>query len=156
MDNSRIQNDGKEIVTKIMDSSKSLPTAETTMKPEIKEFVGFSSLPAQICRRASQKSFEFCLLVVGESGLGKSTLVNSMFLADIYNCKKENQMEKTMTVETHRVELEENGVKLSLTVVDTPGYGDAVDNTNCFDPIVEHVDEQFNKFLESETSIERV
>ena len=65
-------------------------------------------------------------------------------------------MEKTMTVETHRVELEENGVKLSLTVVDTPGYGDAVDNTNCFDPIVEHVEEQFNKFLESETSIERV
>ena len=65
-------------------------------------------------------------------------------------------MEKTMTVETHRVELEENGVMLSLTVADTPGYGDAVDSTNCFDPIIEHVEEQFNKFLESETSIERV
>ena len=156
MANSRSQNYGKEIVNNIMDSSKSLPTAKTTKKPEIKELVGFSNLPAQVCRRASQKPFEFSLLVVGGSGLGKSTLVNCMFLADIYKSKKENQMEKTMTVETHRVELEENGVKLSLTVVDTPGYGDAVDSTNCFDPIIEHVEEQFNKFLESETSIERV
>ena len=45
---------------------------------------------------------------MGGSGLGKSGLVNSKFLADIYSIKKENQMEKTMTVETHRVELEEN------------------------------------------------
>ena len=32
-------------------------------------------------------------------------------------------------VETHECMLEENGVRLALTVVDTPGYGDAVDNT---------------------------
>ena len=32
-------------------------------------------------------------------------------------------------VETHGCMLEENGVRLALTVVDTPGYGDAVDNT---------------------------
>ena len=30
-------------------------------------------------------------------------------------------------VETHSVVLEEGGVKLSLTVVDTPGFGDKVD-----------------------------
>ena len=29
-------------------------------------------------------------------------------------------------VETHSVVLEEGGVKLSLTVVDTPGFGDKV------------------------------
>ena len=28
---------------------------------------------------------EFALLSTGESGLGKSTLINSMFLTDVYN-----------------------------------------------------------------------
>jgi septin 7 len=33
-------------------------------------------------------------------------------------------------VETTKVLLKENGVNLTLTVVDTPGFGDAVDNSN--------------------------
>ena len=66
-------------------------------------------------------------MVVGESGLGKSTLVNSMFLTDIYS-SKDNVVsvdlppaEKTVKVQNHHVVLEEGGVKLSLNVVDTPG-----------------------------------
>ena len=66
-------------------------------------------------------------MVVGESGLGKSTLVNSMFLTDIYS-SKDNVVsvdlppaEKTVKVLNHHVVLEEGGVKLSLNVVDTPG-----------------------------------
>lgn len=39
----------------------------------------------------------------------------------VYVCNK---------VETIKVLLKENGVNLTLTVVDTPGFGDAVDNSN--------------------------
>ena len=66
-------------------------------------------------------------MVVGESGLGKSTLVNSMFLTDIYTSSDTlasvdlPPAEKTVQVQTHHVVLEEGGVKLSLNVVDTPG-----------------------------------
>lgn len=35
-----------------------------------------------------------------------------------------------MQIEASTVEIEERGVKLRLTVVDTPGYGDAI---NCRD-----------------------
>lgn len=37
-----------------------------------------------------------------------------------------------MKLDASTVEIEERGVKLRLTVVDTPGYGDAIDNTDRF------------------------
>lgn len=71
--------------------------------------------------------------ISGESGLGKSTLINSMFLSDIYSSEYPGpslRVKKTVAVETSKVLLKENGVNLTLTVVDTPGFGDAVDNSN--------------------------
>lgn len=76
-----------------------------------------------------------CLsLIAGESGLGKSTLINSMFLSEIYNNDQHPgpslRSKKTVAVDTTKVLLKENSVNLSLTIVDTPGFGDAVDNSN--------------------------
>lgn len=57
-----------------------------------------------------------------------------MFLSDIYNQEQypgpSHRIKKTVAVETTKVLLKENGVNLTLTVVDTPGFGDAVDNSN--------------------------
>ena len=47
-------------------------------------YVGFANLPNQVHRKSVKKGFEFTLMIVGESGLGKSTLVNSLFLTDLY------------------------------------------------------------------------
>jgi septin 7 len=52
---------------------------------ELDGYVGFANLPNQVYRKAVKKGFDFTLMVVGESGLGNSTLMNSMFLADIYS-----------------------------------------------------------------------
>lgn len=46
--------------------------------------MGFANLPNQVHRKSVKKGFEFTLMVVGESGLGKSTLVNALFLTDLY------------------------------------------------------------------------
>ena len=39
-------------------------------------------------------------------------------------------MNEIVQVEQCQALLKENGVNLTLTVVDTPGFGDAVDNSN--------------------------
>ena len=73
-------------------------------------------------RKAVKKGFEFTLMVVGESGLGKSTLINSMFLTDIYQDELEqHKPTQTLNIKAQKVKLVENDVQLTLTVVDTPG-----------------------------------
>uniref|UniRef100_A0A671RP45 Zgc:63587 n=1 Tax=Sinocyclocheilus anshuiensis TaxID=1608454 RepID=A0A671RP45_9TELE len=52
--------------------------------PDAAGYVGFANLPNQVHRKSVKKGFEFTLMVVGESGLGKSTLINSLFLTDLY------------------------------------------------------------------------
>lgn len=53
------------------------------------------------------------------------------------------------------MEIEERGVKLRLTVVDTPGFGDAIDSTDCFTEIIRYIDEQFERFLRDESGLNR-
>ena len=60
-------------------------------------------------------------MVVGESGLGKSTLINSMFLTDIYQNSNSTKLPQTLDIQEQKVKLVENDVHLTLTVVDTPG-----------------------------------
>jgi len=121
-------------------------------------YVGFANLPNQVYRRAVKKGFHFTLMVVGESGLGKSTLVNSMFMSDIYNNDypgPSHRIKKTVAVDKTVVHMKENGVNLALTVVDTPGFGDAVDNSNCWQPVIEFIESRYEEYLNAESRVRR-
>uniref|UniRef100_A0A336MFU1 CSON014269 protein n=1 Tax=Culicoides sonorensis TaxID=179676 RepID=A0A336MFU1_CULSO len=148
------------------DSNKIASERHEKEKPVIKAkpkeldgYVGFANLPNQVYRKAVKKGFEFTLMVVGESGLGKSTLINSMFLTDIYNPDVHPgpsfRVKKTVEVETTKVVLKENGVNLTLTVVDTPGFGDAVDNSNCWTPVIDFVESKYEEYLTAESRVHR-
>ena len=41
-------------------------------------------------------------------------------------------------------------------MVDTPGYGDNVDNSDCWEGVLTYVDTQFDTFLQEETRVPRV
>ena len=62
---------------------------------------------------------------------------------------------KTVKLDASTVEIEERGVKLRLTVVDTPGFGDAIDNTDSFQQIIRYIDEQFERYLRDESGLNR-
>ena len=40
-------------------------------------------------------------------------------------------------------------------MVDTPGYGDAIDNEGCFKAIIAYIDDQFEKYLKDESGLNR-
>jgi len=67
----------------------------------------------------------------------------------------EAKIKQTVEIDQSTVEIEERGVRLRLTVVDTPGYGDAIDNRECYKPILDYIDTQFEQYLHDESGLNR-
>lgn len=123
-------------------------------------YVGFANLPNQWHRKSVRKGFNFNVMVVGESGLGKSTLVNTLFNTSLYPPKERKGpsadiIPKTVSIQSISADIEENGVRLRLTVVDTPGFGDFVNNDESWRPIVDNIDSRFDAYLDAENKVNR-
>jgi cell division control protein 12 len=52
-------------------------------------------------------------------------------------------------------DINEKGFNVRLTVVDTPGFADYMNNTDCWTPITEFLDIQHNDFMKKEGGTER-
>jgi cell division control protein 11 len=96
-------------------------------------------------------------MVVGASGLGRTTFVNTLCERSILAYRPDNQpfADGEMQIVQHQVDLEEEGVKISLTIVDTPGFGDSINNEFCFKQLVEYVERQYDDILAEESRIKR-
>lgn len=124
-----------------------------------REYIGFATLPEQVHRKSVKKGFDFTLMVVGESGLGKSTLVNSLFLSDLYGDRKlpsvNDRQGKTTSIEKKSMDIEERGVKLRLTVVDTPGFGDSINSEESWRVCCSYIEDQFRQYFNDESGLNR-
>ncbi|XP_029363488.1 neuronal-specific septin-3 isoform X2 [Echeneis naucrates] len=155
---------------------KKVMKLETEMKVELSQFgpgqqmsfirgtdlfgyVGIEAVLDQMRRKTMKSGFEFNIMVVGQSGLGKSTLVNTLFKSKVSrkSCTPNYEEKICKTVKLHSVShmIEEKGVKMKLTVIDTPGFGDQINNENCWEPIVKYINEQYEKYLREELHVNR-
>ncbi len=62
--------------------------------------VGFDSLPTQLNAKSLKRGFEFNLMIVGETGLGKSTMVDTLFNAPVSRASANTSPAKTLGTQT--------------------------------------------------------
>ncbi|CAI7055007.1 BEM_collapsed_G0005740.mRNA.1.CDS.1 [Saccharomyces cerevisiae] len=123
-------------------------------------YVGFDTITNQIEHRLLKKGFQFNIMVVGQSGLGKSTLINTLFASHLIDSATGDDISalpvtKTteMKISTHT--LVEDRVRLNINVIDTPGFGDFIDNSKAWEPIVKYIKEQHSQYLRKELTAQR-
>ncbi|CAJ0639724.1 11646_t:CDS:10 [Entrophospora sp. SA101] len=111
-------------------------------------------------RKNVKKGLQFTVMVVGASGSGRTTFVNTLCGKEVLSKKSCDDPENALVEEGIRikpvtVELEEDGVRIALTIVDTPGFGDNIDNGFCFQEIVGYLERQYDDILAEESRIKR-
>ncbi|CAD6892676.1 unnamed protein product [Tilletia controversa] len=111
-------------------------------------------------RRAMKKGVSFCLMVVGASGTGKTTFVNTLCESEVIGHKIADNpdtahIEEGIRIKPVNVELEEDGMRIGLTIVDTPGFGENIDNEYAFQEIVDFLERQYDDILAEESRIKR-
>ncbi|KAG8981460.1 hypothetical protein FRB90_007246 [Tulasnella sp. 427] len=122
--------------------------------------IGIANLPNQRHKIVAKQGAHFTIMVVGESGLGKTTLINTLFSTELssakdYRRRHVKQLDKLTEVEIIKAELEEKSFKVKLTVIDTPGFGDYVNNKDSWAPIIDFVDDQHELYMRQEQQPQR-
>ncbi|KAI9723018.1 MAG: Septin spn4 [Candelaria pacifica] len=120
--------------------------------PESALPIGIGHLPNQRHKIVAKRGAAFTIMVAGESGLGKTTFINTLFSTTIKNYadhrrRHAKQVDKTVEIEITKAELEEKFFKVRLTVIDTPGFGDYVNNGDSWMPIIEFLDDQHESYM---------
>jgi len=122
-------------------------------------YVGFDTITQQIEHKLLKRGFQFNVIVVGQTGLGKSTLINTIFASHLIDSKgrleSDEPIRQTTEIQAASHVISENGVRLRLNIVDTPGYGDNLNNENCWDPIVKYIKDQHSAYLRKELTAVR-
>ncbi|CAO3644959.1 unnamed protein product [Cunninghamella blakesleeana] len=116
---------------------------------------GIANFPNQRHKIVAKNGANFTIMVCGESGVGKTTFVNTLFTTTIKEPKNLSKRRlkspsKTVQIQITKAELEEKMFKVKLTIIDTPGFGDYVNNRHGWIPIVDFLDDQHEKYMRQE------
>lgn len=123
-------------------------------------YVGFDTITSQIEHRLLKRGFQFNIMVVGHSGLGKSTLLNTLFASHLIDSATgaditQTPVSKTTEMKVSSHTLLEDRVRLNVNVIDTPGFGDQINNNKVWEPIVKYIKEQYSQYLRKELTAQR-
>ncbi|CAH2350937.1 cell division control protein 11 [[Candida] railenensis] len=111
-------------------------------------------------RKTLKKSINFSVMIVGQSGSGRSTLINTICggnsIVPTSSTINEDPFTKKLTLRHENVELEDNeGHKISLNIIDTPNFANGINCDDDFKVIVDFLRHQYDEVLLEESRVKR-
>lgn len=116
--------------------------------------VGFDTLPDQIVSKSVSDGFTFNILCIGETGIGKSTLIDTLFNTK-FDWEESSHLEPKVRLNKSTYDLNESNVRMKLSIVETVGFGDQLDKEESYSIVKNYLDAQFECFLQEELKIKR-
>ncbi|PLW30004.1 hypothetical protein PCASD_15784, partial [Puccinia coronata f. sp. avenae] len=112
--------------------------------------------------KSVKKSIQFNLMVVGASGSGRTTFVNTLVGQNGWLQHSTSSdpsvaygAQTFIEVRKQTIELNQGNIPVRLTVCDTPGIGDNMDNQSAFLTISGYLEKQYDDLLAEESRIKR-
>lgn len=99
-----------------------------------------------ISRRHNAK---FTIMVAGARGAGKSALFNSLVNKEIVKSVESKE------IDIYLLNLDCEGRVQRISFIDTPGFGDSMNDEELQNSIVDYIKDQFDAFIQEETKIKR-
>lgn len=114
--------------------------------------VGVASILDQQDRKFLRNGIKFTLLIAGQTGLGKTTFINTLFGTDVVPTvwdmqKKTKEVLPTSKICAHDVKVVDKKLELNFNIIDTPGFCSQLNNSFAWSPIVNYIDEQYRSFM---------
>ncbi|XP_059162950.1 septin-11-like isoform X2 [Physella acuta] len=138
-----------------VERSPALSLAEMVRSLNLTGHVGFDSLPDQLVNKSVSQGFCFNILCVGETGIGKSTMMDTLFNTNFDSTPSTHDL-PGVKLKAHTYDLHESNVRLKLTIVDSIAFGDQINKESSWKPIVDYIDAQFDAYLHEELKIKRM
>lgn len=120
----------------------------------LSEKIGIDMIPEQLVKKRIEEGFVFNILLVGETGIGKSTLVSSLFNIPP-SVPVENHTNSDVKLKSKTETISEKSVNVKLTITETVGYGDQINREDNVTPVIHHIQSQFEKYFNEELKIKR-
>lgn len=106
-------------------------------------------------KKNMKKSTQFTVMVIGQSGSGRSTFINTFCDKLIVNGGSVDE-EDELQLRKSNVELEDaEGLKINLNIIDTPNFGNLIDNSKSINILKDYLKYQFDEILVEESRLRR-
>lgn len=105
----------------------------------------------QIATRRIHHGLSFNVLVVGPTGIGKTTLIQSLFDCVEFADTPDHMREiGDVTLHIKESKPPNNTVEMKVTIIETKGFNNQVDKSESYKPIVDHITARYDDYLNRE------